>query len=84
MQVAKDAFKSVLPFNLGLQEHVQEVKRSQEQIEQRFKKRTLQTEHNKMYRAEKLFEQQQLREKFSDQRIYLKKLEGQIIDMEVL
>ena len=76
MQVAKDAFKSVLPFNL----EIQEIRRTQEQIEQRFKKRAMQTEHNKMHRAEKLFEQQQLAERYSDQ----KNLQGQIINMEVV
>tara|TARA_R100001163_G_C4888119_1_gene82380 strand:+ start:178 stop:408 length:231 start_codon:yes stop_codon:yes gene_type:complete len=76
MKIAKDAFKSVLPFNL----EIQEIRRTQEQIEQRFKKRAMQTEHNKMHRAEKLFEQQQLAERYSDQ----KNLQGQIINMEVV
>ena len=76
MKIAKDAFKSVLPFNL----EIQEIRRTQEQIEQRFKKRAMQTEHNKMHRAEKLFEQQQLAERYSDQ----KNLQGQIVNMEVV
>ena len=85
MKIAKVAFKSVLPFNVGIQDHVQKLKQERENITQRIEKRIIENEHNKIHRAKRLFEQQQLVEKFSDNRVYLKNLveKGQIINIEV-
>tara|TARA_R100001082_G_scaffold109204_1_gene85888 strand:- start:89 stop:346 length:258 start_codon:yes stop_codon:yes gene_type:complete len=85
MEVVNNAFQSVLPFNLGIQEHVQKMKETQEVVSNRLEKRLIETSHNKAHRAEALFEQQQLADKFSYDRLQIKKYaeQGQLVDVEV-
>ena len=85
MEIVKDAFQSVLPFNVGLQEHMQKVREEQEAVSNRLKRAQIERAHNKAHRAEALFEQQQLADKFSYDRLQSKKYaeQGQLVDVEV-